>query len=357
MISGNAPPHASAPFGTTPAGQAVEQHTLTNASGMEVCFLNLGGLLTAVRVPDRAGVMADITPGYESLEEYLNDQSYFGALVGRYANRIARGRFKIDGVHYELPPNDGENVLHGGVPGFHRALWSVQPFETNSTVGGVLSYPSPHGEAGFPGALDVRVTYTLTDANELCFDYAATTDRATPVNLTQHAYFNLAGHGAGEILAHELSIDALEYLPVDDDIIPLGTMAPVAGTPFDFRVAHAIGRDMVGGYDHAFALDASEPGAMRRAARLWEPTSGRTMEIETTARSLQFYAGDQLGSGPPGKEGRSYVRYGALALETQHFPNSVNVPAFPSTILRPGEEYRSRTVYRFGVDSARLPQR
>lgn len=356
MISGNAPPHASVPFGVTPAGDAVEMHTLTNASGMEVCFLSLGGIISAVKVPDRAGVLADVSPGYDTLDEYLCDTSYFGALVGRYANRIAHATFELDGVRHTLVANDGENALHGGVPGFHQVIWAVEPFLLDSSVGAALSRTSPDGEAGFPGTLDVRVTYLLTDANELHFEYVARTDRPTPLNLTQHTYFNLAGHAAGEILHHELFINASHYLPVDDDLVPLGAMVLVDGTPFDFRSAHPIGRDMprrsadmpVDGYDHAYVLD-EVAGVMRLAARLYEPTSGRTLEIETTEPSLQFYGGDQLGDGPPGKEGRSYVRYGALALETQHFPNSVNMPGFPSTILRPGEEYRSRTVYRFGT--------
>lgn len=356
MISGNAPPHASTPFGTTSAGHAVEMHTLTNASGMEVAFISLGGIINAVKVPDRAGVLADVTPGYDTLEEYLDDGCYFGALIGRYANRIASGRFEIDGVRYALPTNDGAHVLHGGASGLHRAVWCVDPFTSDTAVGAVLSYTSPDGEAGFPGALRVRVTYTLTDANELCFDYYATTNRATPVNLTQHSYFNLAGHGAGVILDHELSLNASHYLPVDDDIIPIGELTPVAGTPFDFRISRSIGSGIrtadahlpIDGYDHSFAIDGAA-GVMRRAARLYEPASGRTMEIDTTEPGLQLYSGDQLGGGLSGKDGQPYVRHGALALETQHFPNSVNVPAFPSTILRPGEEYRSRTVYRFGI--------
>jgi aldose 1-epimerase len=361
MISGNAPPHASVPFGVTPAGEAVELHTLTNASGMEVCFLSLGGIISAVKIPDRNGVIADVTPGYDTLEEYLRDTSYFGALVGRYANRIAHATFELDGVRYTLTANDGDSALHGGIPGFHHVVWTVAPFAADGSVGAVLSYTSPDGEAGFPGTVDVRVTYTLTDANELCFEYTAQTDRPTPINLTQHTYFNLAGHAAGEILEHELFVNASHYLPVDDDLVPLGAIVPVEGTPFDFRSAHAIGRDLprrgagmpVDGYDHAYVLDDGTAGAMRLAARLYEPTSGRTLEIVTTEPSLQFYGGDQLGDGPPGKEGRTYVRYGALALETQHFPNSVNMPDFPSTILRPGEEYRSRSVYRFGCDDRR----
>ena len=357
MISGDAPPHASMPFGITPAGEAVDMHTLTNASGMEVCFLSLGGTISAVKVPDRTGIIADVTPGYDTLAEYLGDAHYFGAIIGRYANRIARGRFLLDGEEYALPPNDGPNVLHGGADGFHRAVWRVDPFASGTLAGAVLSHTSPDGAAGFPGQLEVRVTYTLTNANELQVDYHATTDRATPINLTQHTYFNLAGHASGGILDHELTLHASHYLPINEEILPLGTLEPVEGTPFDFRAARSIGNHMssrgadlgIDGYDHNFALDGGAPGAMRHAARLREPASGRTLEIDTTEPGLQFYSGDQLGRGLTGKGGRPYVRHGALALETQHFPNSVNVPAFPSTILRPGEQYRSTTVYRFGT--------
>lgn len=341
------PSHDSAPFGITPAGHAVGMHTLTNPSGMEVSFLSLGGIITAVKVPDRRGVVADVTPGYDTLGEYLEDRHYFGALVGRYANRIAAGRFELDGVRHALPANDGANVLHGGADGFHRAVWRVEPFVRDTHVGAVLSYSSPDGEAGFPGRLDASVRYTLTEANELCFEYAATADRATPVNLTQHLYVNLAGHDAGDILDHQLSLDASHYLPVDEALIPLGDLTPVAGTPFDFRISRSIG----GGpsYDHCYALDGGAAGAMRRAARLYEPDLGRTLEIDTTEPGLQLYCGGQLGRGLRGKGGRPYVRHGALALETQHFPNSLNIPTFPSTILRPGEVFRSRSVYRFGI--------
>ncbi len=348
----------SIPFGVTPDGVPVEMYTLVNASGMEVCFLNLGGIVVAVKVHDRAGALADVSPGYDSLEAYLEDDSYFGALIGRYANRIAGGRFELDGTTYQLTPNDGPNLLHGGERGFHRAIWTVTPFIRDGAVGAVLAYTSPAGEGGFPGTLEVRVTYTLTDTHELWFDYSAVSDAATPVNLTQHTYFNLAGHAAGDILDHVLTLHASAYLPVDSQIIPTGEMRSVEGTPFDFRKPRTIGagirsRDAflpIDGYDHSFVLDAAQvPGATRPAARLHEPVSGRVLEIETSEPGLQLYSGDQLGHGLTGKEGLPYVRHGALALETQHFPNSVNEPSFPSTILRPGAEYVSRTVYRFSV--------
>jgi aldose 1-epimerase len=357
MLSGSAPPFRVDPFGVTPDGRAVEMHTLSNASGMEVCFLSLGGIIVSVKVPDRHGVHADVTPGYDTLDDYLDDADYFGALIGRYANRIAGGRFELDGTRYELTPNDGPNLLHGGMHGLHRALWTVNTFVRDCSVGAVLTYTSPSGEGGFPGTLSVRVTYTLTDSNELWFDYAATTDAATPVNLTQHLYFNLAGHAAGDVLDHRLTLFASRYLPVNDEIIPTGELRDVEGTPFDFRHERTIGAEMhsrdallpIDGYDHSFVLDDGTPGATRVAARLYEPGSGRQLEIETTEPGLQLYSGDQLGKGTSGKNGEPYIRHGAVALETQHFPNSPNEPSFPSTILRPGESYSSRTVYRFGI--------
>ena len=338
-----------------PGGRPVELHTLTNSAGIEVCFLSLGGIIASVKVPDRHGVLADVTPGYDALDDYLADTCYFGALIGRYANRIAGGRFTLDGREYAMTPNDGPNLLHGGARGFHRALWDVESSAHDESVGATLLHTSP-GDEGFPGTLRVRVTYTLTDRNELVFDYHATTDAPTPVNLTQHSYFNLAGHASGDILDHELTLLASAYLPVNDEIIPTGELSPVEGTPFDFRKARTIGAGIrsrdeelpIDGYDHSFVLDGPA-GGMRRAARLFEPVSGRVLEIETTEPGLQLYSGDQLGGGPRAKDGHVYQRHGAVALETQHFPNSPNVPAFPSTILRPGEEYRSRTIYRFGT--------
>ncbi|MES2179878.1 MAG: aldose epimerase family protein [Gemmatimonadota bacterium] len=344
-------------FGVLPDGRVVEMHSLTNASGMEVCFLNLGGIIIAVRVPDRDGTIADVTPGYDTLEEYLDDTHYFGALVGRYANRISDSHFVVDGCAYNIAPNEGPNLLHGGPNGFHRVLWNVEPFASPDRIGAVLTHLSPALVDGFPGNLMVRVTYSLTDHGELCFDYSATTDVATPINLTQHLYFNLAGHGVGDILGHELTLYASRYLPVDDELIPTGQVLPVDGTAFDFRSPRTIGEGVRAGadelrhagYDHNFVLDGVRMGEAMLAARLREPRSGRVLEIETTEPGLQVYSGNQLGAERVGKEGRRYGQFSALALETQHFPDSPNVPLFPSTILRPGTEYRSRSVYRFGV--------
>ena len=344
-----------APFGTTPDGRAVEVHRFANTAGMEVSVLSLGGTIRTLCVPDRHGVVADVTPGYDGLADYLADTRYFGAIIGRYANRIARGRFMLDGVACQLTRNDGANQLHGGSGGFHRAIWAVEPLTSGAGTGVVLSHTSPSGAEGFPGTLTARITYTLTDANELLVDYLATTDHATPVNLTQHAYFNLAGHGSGDILDHELTIHASRYLPVRSDLIPTGEVSPVEGTPFDFRAPRAIRPTRAAGgappfiaYDHNFVIDGATSGVVRPVARLHEPRSGRTLEIDSSEPGLQFYAGGMIGRDVAGKDGAYYQPNSALALETQHFPDSPNQPHFPSTILRPGATYRSRTVYRFG---------
>ena len=337
-------------FGVLPNGTPIEMHTLTNASGMEIGFINLGGTICSLKVPDGRGTTVDVTPGYDQLDGYVTDAHYFGALIGRFAGRIAHARFAIDGQLVTLPPNDGVNLLHGGVSGLHRAVWNVEHFGADACTGAVLSYASPDGEGGFPGTLIVRVTYTLTDANELSVDYLARTDRATPVNLTQHLYVNLGGQDRGYILDHELTIRAMRYLPVDDALIPTGQIAPVAGTPFDFRSPRIIGAAVReagaahGGFDHTFALDGE-----RTAARLVHPPSGRTLEIETTEPGLHLYTGNQLVPGMRGKNGARYTRHSALALETQHFPDSPNVALFPNTILRPGSDFVSHTVYRFGA--------
>ena len=340
-------------FGTLPDGRTVEEHTLTNAAGMTVLFLSLGGIVRVVKVPDRHGVVADVVPGYDTLDGYLADTRYFGALIGRYANRIAGARFTLGGVDYPLSANNGHNQLHGGPGGLHGVLWAIEPFRSASASGAVLRYTSPDGDEGYPGTLDVRVTYTLTDDNELLCDYHATTDRATPVNFTQHSYFNLAGHDAGSVLDHELTLHAEQYLPVSGELIPTGELLQVQGSDFDFRAPRPIRAGAAGDafvdYDHTFVLDAAVPGVMRAAARLRDPRSGRTMEVATTEPGVQFYSGNQIGNGQGGKAGCRYAAYSSLALETQHFPNSPNEPRFPSTILRPGAEYRSRTAYRFSV--------
>jgi aldose 1-epimerase len=345
------------PFGATADGRAVERFTLTSTGGITITVLSFGGAIQSIIIPDRSGVMADVTLGYDTLAEYERDKSYLGSLVGRYANRIRAGRFSLDGREYTLACNAGVNHLHGGVRGFNKAVWSVEPFEESGDVGLVLEHVSPAGDEGYPGTLRVRVTYRLTGRGELVIDFLATTDAATPVNLTQHAYFNLAGSGSGDILGHVLELFASRFTPVDATLIPTGELRSVLGTPFDFStpetVGARIGADdeqlrLAGGYDHTFVLDRAG-GELALAARLTEPVSGRGIDIHTTEPGMQFYTGNFLDGTVAGKGGVPHRYRSGLALETQHFPNSPNQPSFPSTILRPGAEHRSRTVYHFVV--------
>jgi aldose 1-epimerase len=340
-----------APFGKMPDGKAVEVFTLTNSNGVEVRAITYGGIITSLRVPDRNGSMGDVVLGFDSLDAYLKGHPYFGAIVGRYGNRIAGGTFTLDGRTFKLVTNNGPNHLHGGTVGFDKAIWTGEP---TSGAGIEFTHTSPDGDEGYPGTLKARVTYTLTDRNELVVEYHATTDKPTHVNLTQHSYFNLAG--SGDILGHELTIHADRYTPVDSTLIPTGELATVAGTPFDFRKPMAIGARINqpheqlkhgGGYDHNFVLNG-KAGA-RPAARLTEPKSGRTLDVSTTEPGLQFYSGNFLDGTLKGKGGQVYQKRAGLCLETQHYPDSPNKPKFPSTILRPGQEYRSKTVFTFGV--------
>ena len=328
------------PFGAV-NGTAIEQFILTNRQGIEVRAISYGGIITSITTPDRDGAVADIVLGFNTIDGYTGDHPYFGALVGRYANRIAHGRFTIDGAEYRLATNDGGHHLHGGLRGFSSVAWKAEPLQGRNGV--VFTYSSGDGEEGYPGNLAVRISYELTDANELVIDYEATTDQATHVNLTQHSYFNLAGEGSGDVLAHELSIDAHSYTPVDRMLIPTGAIAPVEGTRFDFRNSRAIGE----GYDHNWVLNG-HAGIMRRVARAFEPHSGRTLEVATTEPGVQFYTGNSLDNRLIGKSGRGYGKYGGFCLETQHYPNTPNQPNFPATLLRPGELYRTKTVYTFG---------
>ena len=346
-----------APFGDTPAGEHVDLFTLTNAHGMQVRAMTYGGIIVSLEAPDRSGRSGDVVLGYDSLAGYLKATPYFGAIIGRYGNRIAGAQFTLDGATYHVPANDGANSLHGGRVGFDKVVWDAEPFWGDSGVGVAFTYTSPDGDQGYPGKLETRVTYTLTDRNELIVDYHATTDKATPVNLTQHSYFNLAGDGAGDILGHVLSIDADRYTPVDSTLIPTGVLAPVAGTPFDFTTPTAIGARIAQddeqlrrgrGYDHNFVLRRTGPG-LAHAARVVDPVSGRTLDVATTEPGLQFYTGNFLDGSITGKAGHVYRHRNGFCLETQHYPDSPNQPAFPTTILRPGEEYRSRTVFTFGV--------
>jgi aldose 1-epimerase len=347
-----------APFGRMPDGTAVEMYTLTNSGGTQVKAITYGAIIQAIRVPDKAGRMGDVTLGYDSLGGYLATSPYFGAVVGRYANRIAQGRFTLGGRTYRLATNNGPNHLHGGVKGFDKAVWAVESVQEGDTVGVRLEHTSPAGDEGYPGTLRAHVTYTLTPSNKLLVEYRATTDRPTPVNLSQHTYFNLAGEGNGDILGHLLTIHADRYTPVDSTLIPTGALASVGDTPFDFRVPTRIGAridqpdpqlENGRGYDHNFVLNRAGAGLVH-AVHMLEPKTGRTLDIFTTEPGLQFYSGNFLDGTITGKSGHTYGRRAGVALETQHFPDSPNHPGFPSTILRPGEEYRSRTVFAFGVE-------
>jgi len=355
-------------FGQLPDGREVDCYRITNDNGIEMRVINYGGIIVSLKTPDRQGQMDDIVLGFDSLDDYLSDtyrkaNPYFGALIGRYGNRIANGRFSLDGETYRLPTNDGPNTLHGGDVGFNQRLWHAEPFSSSEGRGLVLTYTSEDGEEGFPGRLSTRVSYTLTNDNELAIDYRAKTSRATPVNLTQHSYFNLQGEGHGSILNHQLTINASAFTPVNETMIPTGEIADVSGTPFDFRQSTAIGARMGQkntqlaygkGYDHNFVL-SKNPGAtgqLALAARVVEPQSGRVLEVATTEPGLQFYSGNFLDGSLTGKSGRAYTHRSGLALETQHFPDSPNQPNFPSTILKPDETYHSRTVYRFSTTEA-----
>ena len=342
-----------APFAQLPDGSQVSVFTLKNSAGMTVRILDFGGIITEIHAPDRDGVFADVALGFDTLEPYRVDSPYFGALIGRYGNRIAGGRFTLDGQAYTLPVNNGKNHLHGGVPGFDRVLWRSR-VEHDELV---LEYRSPEGEQGYPGTLDATVRYSLSDDNGIRVRFSAVTDRATPVNLTQHSYFNLAG--GGDILGHELTIDADNIVPIDADLIPTGRLAPVAGTPFDFRTPAAIGARIDaddaqlahgGGYDHCFVLNKPAPGVSSRAARVRDPASGRVLELFTQEPGVQFYSGNFLDGSLAGK-GRVYAWRSGFCLEPQHFPDSPNQPAFPNTVLRPGEVYATESRFRFSVEA------
>ena len=336
-------------FGALPDGQKVDLYVLTNGRGMTAKVMTYGATLVSLSVPDKRGDVADITLGLDSLEGYMDASPYFGATVGRYANRIAKGKFTLDGKEYTLAKNNGENHLHGGNKGFDKVLWQAEPFREDKMVGVKFVYFSKDGEEGYPGNLACTVTYMLTDSDELRINYEAETDKATPVNLTHHSYFNLAGQGEGDILSHELMIAADEYTPVDAGLIPTGEILPVAGTPMDFTTPHAIGEriDQVeGGYDHNFVL-RSGGGELALAARVHDPETGRVMEIHTTEPGIQFYSGNFLDGTITGKDGKVYYKHCGFCLEPQHFPDSPNKPNFPSTILQPGAKYFSRTVFSF----------
>jgi aldose 1-epimerase len=345
------------PFGRTTDGADVDLYTLTNAKGVEVAITNFGGIVVSLKVPDRQGTLGDVTLGFARLESYLQNGPFFGALIGRYGNRIAKGKFTLNGKTHTLPVNNGPNSLHGGIKGFHKVVWQARPLDTTAGPALELKYLSKDGEEGYPGNLRVAVTYTLTDAGELKIDYLATTDQDTVVNLTNHAYFNLDGEGKGDVLGHELELAASRFTPVDASLIPLGELRPVVGTPFDFVKPHAIGErinatdeqiERGGGYDHNFVLDGPA-GTLHQAAKVFSPKTGRLMEVLTTEPGIQFYSGNFLDGTLTGKAGAVYQKRSGFCLETQHYPDSPNQPNFPTTVLKPGQEYRTTTVYRFSV--------
>jgi aldose 1-epimerase len=330
-------------FGKTKEGESVELYTLTNANGVEARITTYGGIVVSLKTPDRAGKMDDIVLGFDSLDEYLKGHPFFGALAGRYANRIAKGRFTLDGVEYKLAVNNGENHLHGGIKGFDKAIWKARQVPTKDGVALELTHLSKDGDEGYPGALSVKVVYTLTDKNEMGIDYSATADKDTVVNLTNHSYFNLAGQGSGDILNHQLTINANSFTPVDATLIPTGELRSVKGTPFDFTQPTAIGARVNqddeqlkfgGGYDHNFVVNG-QTGVLRQAAKAYEPKTGRVMEVFLTEMK--------------GKAGKTYNKRYGFCLETQHFPDSPNKPDFPSTVLKKGGQYQTTTVFKFSA--------
>lgn len=341
----------SEPYGETEDGKPITQFTLQNEAGLQVRLINFGATVTAVLTPDRDGKLANINVGYNELASYERPGPYFGATVGRYANRIANGKFSLDGKEYTLATNNGKNHLHGGVVGFNRKVWKAEPVEGPTAVGVKFTYVSPDGEEGYPGTLTTTVTYSLTNKNELKVDYTATTDAPTVLNLTNHNYWNLSGVNSGKILEHVVQLNADKYLPVDETAIPLGEQAPVAGTPMDFLKPHPIGDHITetvnggGGYDHCYVL--STGGSTENvAATVFDPKSGRVLEISTTEPGIQFYTGNFL----DGKaESAGNEKQGAFCLEANHFPDSPNHPDFPTTVLRPGETYKQTTIHKFSV--------
>jgi aldose 1-epimerase len=345
-------------FGKTADGQEVQLFTLSNKNGMEARIMDYGGIVVSLKVPDRTGKLDDVVLGLNTLDDYLKGHPYFGALIGRYGNRIAKGRFTLNGVEYKLAVNNGENHLHGGIKGFDKVVWNAKFVKTTrGEVSLVLTYLSKDGEEGYPGNLNVSVVYTITNNNELKIDYTATTDKDTVLNLTHHSYFNLAGEGKGDILNHQLTLNANRFTPTDAGSIPTGELKSVIGGPFDFTKSTAIGArinqpdqqlQFGKGYDHNFVLNG-RMGTLRLAATVFEPTTGRVMEVLTTEPGIQFYTGNFLDGTLTGKSGKVYQQRYAFCLETQHYPDSPNQPKFPTTTLRKGQTLHSTTIYRFST--------
>jgi aldose 1-epimerase len=340
-------------FGQTPDGTAIESYTAYNSQGASAKFISYGATLTELHVKDRTGKLGDVVLGFDDLQGYLGNHPFFGATIGRYANRIAKGTFTLDGKTYHLPINNAPNSLHGGDQGFSRRVWKGEVLNLPDGSGVRFTYLSKDGEEGYPGNVTVTVTYLLTDKNELKIRYAAETDQDTVVNLTNHSYFNLSGSGSRDILKYVLYLNADKYTPVDSTLIPTGEIAGAAGTPLDFRKATSIGAHIaelkeIGGYDHNFVLNG-QPGTLRIAARVTDPDSGREMEVWTTAPGVQFYSSIHLNGSIKGKGGVAYQKYGAICLETQHYPDSPNHANFPSTELKPGQHFHSETIYKFSA--------
>jgi len=349
-------------FGILDDGRNVQLFTLKNAQGTSVDIMDLGGVIVSLRTADATGNITDITTGFDHPQQYLSGSGYMGAIVGRYANRIANGRFSLDGKQYSLAKNNGDNAIHGGLIGFDKKFWHTDTESENSEASLSLTLESKDGEEGYPGNLTAKVTYTLNDRDQLIIDYSATTDKVTVINLTQHAYFNLNGHGAGSVLDQEIMINADQYTPIDNESIPTGELASVEGTPLDFRTPKPIGVNINSsheqirfgsGFDHNFIISHPVEGELTLAASVLSPSTGRTLNVYTDQPGIQFYTGNFLNGTLIGKEGAVYARRNAFCLETQHYPDSPNKPNFPSTILRPGEQYVTRTVFEFGVSSER----
>lgn len=343
-------------FGALPDGKVVYRFTLKNDNGVEMQVINYGGIITSLKTPDKNGNVEDIVLGYDSLSGYLKSSPYFGALIGRYGNRIAKGKFKIDGTEYTVAGNNNGQHLHGGLKGFDKVYWDIEPVESSEGAAVKLTYQSKDMEEGYPGNLNSEVVYTLTNDNELKIDYKATTDKKTIVNLTQHTYFNLTGNVKGDILNHELYLKADEFIPVDKVLIPTGKLEPVKNTPFDFTVATPIGKRIGDkhpqlanglGYDHCWVLSSKD--SVKLAGSLFEPNSGRLVEVYTTEPGIQFYSGNFLDGTLTGKGGVVYQKHAGLCLESEHFPDSPNQASFPSTLLEPGQTYQTQTTYRFSA--------
>lgn len=345
-------------FGKTPDGIVVDLYTLTNAQGVRVKIITYGGIITSLEVPDKAGKLADVVLGYDTLDPYVRNNPYFGAIIGRYGNRIAKGKFSANGNSYTLAQNDGENHLHGGIKGFDKVVWEAEPVKSKEGVGLRLTYVSKDGEEGYPGNLSSTVIYTLTNKNELRIEYIATTDKDTIVNLTHHSYFNLAGAGSPTIMEHEMWINADRFTPIDKGLIPTGERRSVKDTPMDFTQPNPIGKridqrddqlEYGRGYDHNWVLNKTGQTLML-AARVHDPMTGRVMEVHTTEPGLQFYSGNFLDGSIKGKGDKTYAKRSGFCLEAQHFPDSPNKPDFPSVVLRPGQKYTQTTVYKFSAN-------